>query len=82
MSVVDIIVNNSETQASEQDVEKAKDTVEASKEVPAPETQKIASNPFEASKEETKEEKIEKINASDMSLAEKLRAITKVRYGK
>lgn len=64
------------------DVEKAKDTVEASKEVPAPETQKIASNPFEASKEETKEEKIEKINASDMSLAEKLRAITKVRYGK
>ena len=64
------------------DVEKAKDTVEASKEVPAPETQKIAPNPFEASKEETKEEKIEKINASDMSLAEKLRAITKVRYGK
>lgn len=64
------------------DVEKAKDTVEASKEVPAPETQKIAPNPFEASKEETKEDKIEKINASDMSLAEKLRAITKVRYGK
>lgn len=64
------------------DVEKAKDTVEASKEVPAPETQKIAPNPFEASKEETKEEKIEKINASDMSLAEKIREITKVRYGK
>lgn len=64
------------------DVEKAKDTVEASKEVPAPETQKIAPNPFEASKEETKEDKIVKINASDMSLAEKLREITKVRYGK
>ena len=64
------------------DVEKAKDTVEASKEVPAPETQKIAPNPFEANKEETKEDKIAKINASDMSLAEKLRAITKVRYGK
>lgn len=64
------------------DVEKAKDTVEASKEVPAPETQKIAPNPFEASKEETKEDKIAKINASDMSLAEKLREITKVRYGK
>ena len=64
------------------DVEKAKDTVEASKEVPAPETQKIAPNPFEANKEETKEDKIEKINASDMSLAEKLRAITKIRYGK
>ena len=64
------------------DVEKAKDTVEASKEIPAPETQKIAPNPFEASEEETKEEKIAKINASDMSLAEKLREITKVRYGK
>lgn len=64
------------------DVEKAKDTVEASKEVPAPETQEIAPNPFEASKEETKEDKIAKINASDMSLAEKLREITKVRYGK
>lgn len=64
------------------DVEKAKDAVEASKEVPAPETQKIAPNPFEASKEETKEDKIAKINASDMSLAEKLREITKVRYGK
>lgn len=64
------------------DVEKAKDTVEASKEVPAPETQKIAPNPFEASEEETKEDKIAKINASDMSLAEKLREITKVRYGK
>lgn len=64
------------------DVEKAKDTVEASKEVPAPETQKVAPNPFEASKEETKEDKIAKINASDMSLAEKLREITKVRYGK
>ena len=64
------------------DVEKAKDTVEASKEIPAPETQKIAPNPFEANEEETKEEKIAKINASDMSLAEKLREITKVRYGK
>lgn len=64
------------------DVEKAKDKVEASEEVPAPETQDIAPNPFEASKEETKEDKIEKINASDMSLAEKIRAITKVRYGK
>lgn len=64
------------------DVEKAKDTVEASKEVPAPETQEIAPNPFEASKEETKEDKIAKINASDMSLAEKLREITKVRYSK
>ena len=64
------------------DVEKAKDTVEASKEIPAPETHKIAPNPFEASEEETKEEKIAKINASDMSLAEKLREITKVRYGK
>lgn len=64
------------------DVEKAKDAVEASKEVPAPETQKIAPNPFEADKEETKEDKIAKINASDMSLAEKLREITKVRYGK
>lgn len=64
------------------DVEKAKDTVEASKEVPAPKTQKIAPNPFEASEEETKEDKIAKINASDMSLAEKLREITKVRYGK
>lgn len=64
------------------DVEKAKDAVEASKEVPAPETQKIAPNPFEVDKEETKEDKIAKINASDMSLAEKLREITKVRYGK
>lgn len=64
------------------DVEKAKDTVDASKEIPAPETQKIAPNPFEANEEETKEEKIAKINASDMSLAEKLREITKVRYGK
>lgn len=64
------------------DVEKAKDKVEASKEVPAPETQKIEPNPFEEGKEETKEEKIAKINASDMSLSEKLREITKVRYGK
>lgn len=64
------------------DVEKAKDKVEASEEVPAPETQDVAPNPFEASKEETKEDKIEKINASDMSLAEKIREITKVRYGK
>lgn len=64
------------------DVEKAKDEVKASEEVPAPETQEVAPNPFEASKEETKEDKIAKINASDMSLAEKIREITKVRYGK
>lgn len=64
------------------DVEKAKDTIEASKKVPAPETQKIEPNPFEGCKEETKEDKIAKISASDMSLSEKIREITKVRYGK
>ena len=64
------------------DMEKAKDEFKASVTVPQPKTQEVAENPFEGSEEKSKEEKIAEINASDMSLTEKLREITKVRYGK
>lgn len=64
------------------DMEKAKDEFKASVAVPQPKTQEVEENPFEASAEKSKDEKIAEINASDMSLAEKLREITKVRYGK
>lgn len=64
------------------DMEKAKDEFKASVAVPQPKTQEPAKNPFEGGVEKSKEEKIAEINASDMSLAEKLHEITKVRYGK
>lgn len=64
------------------DMEKAKDEFKASVAVPQPKTQEVEENPFGASAEKSKDEKIAEINASDMSLAEKLREITKVRYGK
>ena len=64
------------------DMEKAKDEFKASVAIPQPKTQEPAKNPFEGGKEKSKEEKIAEINASDMSLTEKLREITKVRYGK
>lgn len=64
------------------DMEKAKDEFKASVAVPQPKTQEVEENPFEASAEKSKDEKIAEINASDMSLAEKLREITKVRYSK
>lgn len=64
------------------DMEKAKDEFKASVAIPQPKTQEPAKNPFEGGEEKSKEEKIAEINASNMSLAEKLHEITKVRYGK
>lgn len=64
------------------DMEKAKDEFKASVAIPQPKTQEPAKNPFEGGVEKSKEERIAEINASDMSLAEKLHEITKVRYGK
>lgn len=64
------------------EMEKAKEEFKASIDIPQPETQNPAKNPFEGGEEKGKEEKIAEINASNMSLAEKIREITKVRYGK
>lgn len=65
------------------EMEKANDEFKASlSAIPQPKTQKVVDDPLEGGEGKTKEQRIAEINASNMSLSEKLREITKVRYGK